>query len=242
MKSIVSAFLWSIGGMYFLVLFCITALGMILFSSKKIYPMVRILARIQLLIMGVRVRITGIEHIDKKHSYIVMGNHESLFDIFALPTALPMHGVGVEAAHHFEFPLWGYLTRKWGNIPIPRKKRDLAIQALHRARGVIRSGTSIIILPEGHRTLDGKIRAFKKGPFYLAKESGADILPFAFTGLYEFKSKNSWLLRPGPVTFIFGKPIPHESFHDMPVDELKEYVRKIIMGLKSECRNQGDHV
>jgi len=66
--------------------------------------------------MGVNVRILGLENVDQKHSYIVMGNHESLFDIFALPAALPMHLVCVEAAYHFSLPLWGYLTRKWGNL------------------------------------------------------------------------------------------------------------------------------
>jgi 1-acyl-sn-glycerol-3-phosphate acyltransferase len=155
---------------------------MILFSTKKIYPAVRILARMQLLIMGVNVRILGLENIDQKHSYIVMGNHESLFDIFALPAAVPMYWVGVEAASHFSLPFWGYLTRKWGNIPIQRKDKAEAIKALEKAKQVIKSGTSILILPEGHRTLTGKIAMFKKGPFHLAKEAKADILPFAFIG------------------------------------------------------------
>lgn len=68
----------------------------------------------------------------KKHSYIVTGNHESLFDIFALPAALPMHGMGVEAAYHFSLLLWGYLTRKWGNIPIQRKSIAGAAKALKK--------------------------------------------------------------------------------------------------------------
>ena len=60
---------------------------MILFSPKTIYPAVRILARMQLLIMSVNLRTLGLENVNQKHSYIVIGNHESLFDIFALPAA-----------------------------------------------------------------------------------------------------------------------------------------------------------
>ena len=85
--SLRSASLWTIGALYFLVFFCITALGMILFSPKTIYPAVRILARMQLLIMSVNLRTLGLENVNQKHSYIVIGNHESLFDIFALPAA-----------------------------------------------------------------------------------------------------------------------------------------------------------
>jgi len=209
---------------------------MILFSPKTIYPAVRILARTQLLIMGVNVRILGLENVDQKHSYVVMGNHESLFDIFAFPAAFPMHLVAVEAAYHFSLPLWGYLTRKWGNIPIQRKNKAEAISALEKAKQVSQSGTSIIILPEGHRTLTGKTETFKKGPFHLAKEAKADILPFAFIGLYEFNNKNSWHLHPQTVSVVFGKPMPYASFKDLTIDTLKEQVRDKIIELKTLYR------
>ncbi len=206
---------------------------MILFSPKTIYPAVRILSKMQLLIMGVNVKTLGLENVDQKHSYLVMGNHESLFDIFALPAAFPMHMVCVEAAYHFSFPLWGYLTRKWGNIPIQRKNIVEAVKALKQAKQVIKSGTSIVILPEGHRTLTGKIETFKKGAFHLAKEAKADILPFAFIGLYEFNNKNSWHLHPQTVSVVFGTPIPYSSFKDLSIDTLKEHVHDKIIELKT---------
>ena len=161
MRSIISASLWAVGALFFMVIFCIIVLGMTLFSTKTIYPAIRILARMQLLIMGVNLRTLGLEHVDPNHSYIFMGNHESLFDIFALPAAFPNYWVGVEAASHFSLPLFGYLTRKWGNIPIQRKNITEAVKALEKAKRVIKSGMSMVILPEGHRTLTGKIGAFK---------------------------------------------------------------------------------
>ena len=236
MRFIRSALLWATGALFFLGFFCIIALGMILFSPKKIYPTVRILARLQLLIMGVNLKILGLENVDPAHSYLVMGNHQSLFDLFAVPAALPMHAVGVEAAYHFTLPLWGYLTRKWGNIPIQRKDKTKAIKAIEKAKQVIKSGTSIVILPEGHRTRSGKIEAFKKGPFHLAKEAKADILPFAFVGLYEFNRKHSWQLNPQTVSVAFGKPIPYASFKDLTIDALKEHVRDKIIELKTLYR------
>ncbi len=236
MKSIISASLWTIGVLFFIIIFCIIVFGMILFSTKTIYPAIRILARMQLLIMGVNLRTLGLENVDPNHSYIFTGNHESLFDIFALPAAFPMYWVGVEAASHFSLPLFGYLTRKWGNIPIQRKNIAEAVKALEKAKQVIKSGTSIIILPEGHRTLTGKIEPFKKGAFHLAKEAKADILPFALIGLYEFNNKNSWHLHPQTVSVVFGKPIPYASFKDLTIDTLKEQVRKKIIDLKTLYR------
>lgn len=234
MKTISSSFLWIVGALFFLLLFIIVATGLLLFSSKKIYPLARILTRIQLLIIGAPVRVIGLEKFDHSKSYIIMGNHESLFDVFAIPTAIPMHIVAVEAAYHFSWPLWGWLTKKWGNIPITRRNLPKAIKSLEKARKVVQAGTSIVLLPEGHRTLSGEIGEFKKGPFYLAMEAKTDILPFAMSGLFEFKSKYDWTLNPTTIYVIFGKPITFESFKDQSIDEIREKVRNTIVAIKQQ--------
>ena len=162
-----------------------------------------------------------------------MGNHQSLFDIFAIPAAVPMHFVAVEAASHFSFPIWGWLTRKWGNIPMPRKDLPKAIESIKKARKVIVSGTSIGILPEGTRTLTGEIGEFKKGPFHLALAAQADILPFALCGLFEYNNKLSWTLNPATVYVKFGRPIPYGSFKDSSVEELKDTVYNMIVGIQN---------
>ncbi len=236
MKTISSLFLWIVGVLFFLLLFIILATGLLLFSSKKIYPLSRILTRIQLLIVGAPVRVIGLDKFDHSKSYIIMGNHESLFDVFAIPTAIPMHMVGVEAAHHFSWPLWGWLSKKWGNIPITRHNLPKAIKSLEKARKVVESGTSIVLLPEGHRTLSGEVGGFKKGPFYLAMEAKADILPFAMSGLFEFKSKYVWTLNPTTINVIFGKPITFESFKDKSIDEIREKVRNTIVAIKQQSK------
>ena len=232
MRAILSALLWTTGGAFFLIIFCVISLGLILFSPKTIYPVIQILARMQLLVMGVQITAVGLENVNDNHAYIFMGNHESLFDLIAIPATLPLRWVGVEAAYHFSLPLWGYLTRKWGNISIERENITKAIAALRKAAQVIASGTSIVILPEGHRTLSGRIGEFKKGPFYLAKKTQADILPFAFNGLYQFNNKHSWHLHPQPVSVVYGKPIPYASFKDLSIDDTKDLVRKKIIHLK----------
>jgi 1-acyl-sn-glycerol-3-phosphate acyltransferase len=222
------------GGAFFLLLFCVISLGMTLFSPKTLYPVIQLLARMQLLIMGVRIKVVGLENVNVNRAYIFMGNHESLFDLFAIPATLPLRWIGVEAAYHFSLPLWGYLTRKWGNIPIERKNVTKTIVALRKAAQVIASGTSIVILPEGHRTLTGRVGEFNKGPFFLARKTQADILPFALNGLYQFNNKHSWHLHPQSVSVVYGEPIPYASFKDLSLDDTKDLVREKIIQLKAQ--------
>lgn len=141
---------------------------------------------------------------------------------------------GIEADYHFSIPLWGYLTRKWGNIPITRENRALAIRALDGATRILRAGTSIVVLPEGHRTLNGQVGPFKKGPFHLALATGADILPFAVSGLYEYRSKEGWHLSPRTANVAFGAPIAYESYKDSTVDDILFRVHREIVTLKDD--------
>ncbi len=161
-----------------------------------------------------------------------MGNHQSLFDVFVIPCCIPEPFVGIEAAYHFNFLLWGWIITKWGNIPINRSNREKAIKSIQQAEEVLNSGLSIGILPEGHRTITGEIGTFKKGGFHLAKNTKADILPLGISrGLYDFKNKNSWKLYPQKVIVNIGKPITYKSYKDLSVDQLKEKVKETITNL-----------
>lgn len=232
MKSIRSAILWAIGGCYFFLLFLSLSAWLIFFRAKTIYPLVRVAARGLLFFMGLPVKVRGYDRFDPKGSYLVMGNHESLFDIFILPTAVPMYVVGIEAAHHFSMPIWGHLTKKWGNIPIIRHDLNKAIKTLEKAAQALKSGNSIVVLPEGHRTLNGKIGPFKKGLFHLALAAKADILPFAVNGLYEFRSKIGWQLSPRTAQVLFGEPIPYHFYKDLDIARTRDLVRQKIIDLK----------
>ncbi len=210
----------------------ILAMGLLVLSRENVFATARFLFNIQIRIMGIRLTVSGLEHIDHNRTYLILGNHQSLFDLFVVPSAIPLCYVAVEAAYHFFIPVWGYLIRKWGNIPIHRNDLQKAIDSLEQAKKALLSGNSIIILPEGHRTRTGKIGPFKKGPFHLAKNANADILPFAISGLYHYNQKGSLALRPGPVHVAIGPPIPFSAFKNRSVETLRETVRNCIMGLQ----------
>ncbi len=213
--------------------FVLVATALFLFSPKAIYPMVQKLMRLQLAIMGVRLTVKGLDTLDPGNAYLIIGNHESMFDLFAIPAALPMHSVGIEAAYHFSIPLWGYLARKWGNIPAHRNNVSKAVRSLKHAIRVLRSGTPIVMLPEGGRTRTGEIGPFKKGAVHLALAAEADILPFVISGLFEYNSIDTWQLKPGPARVVFGRPIAYPSFKDSSVEDLTREIRATMIDMKN---------
>ena len=78
---------------------------------------------------------------------------------------------------------------------------------------------NIVILPEGTRTLDGKLQKFKKGGFHMAKNTKINILPLVSVGSFEYKPKNRFTLRPRLVTIHIGKPI---NISDKSIENLME--------------------
>ena len=103
----------------------------------------------------------------------------------------------------FRYPIFGLILKKYGIIPIVRQKIRKAIASLKDAEEAIKQGTSFLISPEGTRTLNGEIGPFKKGPFHLAVNTNATIVPIALKGGFRAKRKNDWRLHPGVLTVVF---------------------------------------
>ena len=226
-----SALLWGVGAAFFVSTFVILSIGLMVLSRQRVFALARFLFAVQTRIMGIRLEVTGLRNLDQQRTYLLMGNHQSLFDLFVIPAAIPLTYVAVEAAYHFSIPLWGWLVNRWGCIPIHRENLEKAKQSLETARQRLREGTSIIILPEGHRTLTGELGAFKKGPFHLARQAGADILPFAIRGLFDYHRKGSFHLHPKRVWVSIGPAIPYAVCARMTPEALRDHVRHVIADL-----------
>lgn len=223
-RHAVSILLWTVGSLFFIPVFFIVIFSIFFLPREKTADISRILSRILIRLMGIRLKVSGQEFIQPDRRYLVMGNHQSLFDLFVIPAAIPLCFVGVEAARHFSYPVFGYLIKKWGNIPIQRKNLKKARESLRIAAETIEAGMNIVILPEGGRTLTGEMKPFKKGPFHLAKAAGADILPYGVKGLYQYNKKGSYLLTPGEVVVTIGPPVSCEKIKKYSVEELRDLI------------------
>ncbi|HIC74522.1 MAG TPA: 1-acyl-sn-glycerol-3-phosphate acyltransferase [Candidatus Marinimicrobia bacterium] len=232
--TIASVFLYPLGFLGFTVAMLILIPTVVLFSPRRTHWMVRLMARFILLSIGVVVKVRGKEKLRRKKAFVLMFNHESIFDAILLGAVVYRYVTALGAAYQFKLPLWGALLRRWGIIEIPRKKLHAAKQSIEMAKEMLQRGIPVYVAPEGTRTTTGRMREFKKGPFHLVRGAEADILPMVFRGAFQIKRKTDWRLKPGIVHIDVGDFILYEDYRDMSIEELQAYVRKQLRRMKGE--------
>lgn len=238
MKHLISIYAWTVGGFYFVSLALITFVLTFFFKSETLDPWIKKNLKFLFTILFIKVRTEGSKNIEPEKTYLFMSNHTSLFDIPVLEAYIPMYVRGVEALRQFKWPVYGWVIRRLGNIPIERENIHASIRSLKTTEKRLKEGQSIVILPEGHRTLDGKLGLFKKLPFHLAKQAEVPIIPIGLSGTFELKRKGSWLIQPHPVTIQFGRQVGPEEIKSLSVEELRDSIRTKIEGLIEQPRNK----
>jgi len=193
-------------------------------------------ARTGVSIAGVSVNMIGLDRLDPKATYIFMCNHVSNIDPPLLLPRIPGR-TSVMAKHElFRYPILGRAMRLGSLVPVDRGNRDAGIAAVRAATEVVKQGIHMTIYVEGHRSYDGKMLPFKKGPFYLAEQCQAPVVPVTISGTHYVMPKGRFSMRPGLVTVIFHQPIPPQDFGTR--EELMSKVRAAInSGLPEEYRN-----
>jgi 1-acyl-sn-glycerol-3-phosphate acyltransferase len=132
----------------------------------------------------IHLTVHGREHAgDGTESFVVMSNHQSLYDIPVLFRSLPGRIRMVAKSELFKVPVWGHAMAAAGFIRIDRADRDQAVESLRNAGTAhLGSGTHVWIAPEGTRSPSGRLGTFKSGGFRMALETGVRILPVAIDG------------------------------------------------------------
>ncbi len=169
---------------------------------------IRLWSRILVWVAGIRLKVEGLENIQKGQSYIVIGNHQSHMDIPVTVTALPLPIRIMSKKELFKIPVFGWGMRSVGILEIDRSNRKRAIETLSQAEGIIlKNRLSILAFPEGTRSKDGKIHAFKKGPFILAINTQLPVLPISISGTRKILPKGTLKLKGGKVLVKIHSPI-----------------------------------
>ena len=231
MRIIVSIFIWVISLIYLLFFLLFTLACTYIFPERVYNPWIKKLIRFLFVLAGTRVKVEGIENLEPNKTYLFMANHVSLYDAPLLAGFIPGMARAVEANRQHRWPLYGKVMRRLGNIPIERESTHGSVSSFKKTLHIINNGRSMILLPEGHRTLDGKIRPFKRLPFFLAKQIDKEIVPIGLSGLYKLKPKESWIIRPTTIKISFGKVISKEKIDELSSDELRDYVKNEIVKL-----------
>lgn len=185
-------------------------------------------ARINSYATPMRVRITGQSNIDPTCSYVILANHQSLYDIFVLYGWLGIDFRWVMKKELEWVPVIGPACKMLGHIFIDRSDPQKAIESLNAAKQQIQGGTSVIFFPEGTRSGDGVLLPFKKGAFKMAVDMGLPLLPITLTGTRDILPKKTIDLWPGTADMVIHPPIPVTDYSDDNLDELMGKVRNQI--------------
>lgn len=177
---------------------------------------------------GTRLRIVGKDKIRRNRPYIVMSNHQSLFDVWALIGKMPLQLRWVVKGDIRKMPLFGYALERMGHIYVDKARGKNMVRSLESAARKIREGTSVVIFPEGTRSKDGRLQRFHRGGAVIALRSGVSILPVTVNGGRFVLPKNTLDLLPGKIQLVIGDVIEPTDFAEDRTEELLEAVRSAI--------------
>lgn len=197
-------------------------------SGNPMHKIARFWGKSILVVSGVKVTVKGMSNIDPSAPYIYMPNHQSNFDIPVLLGHLKIQFRWLAKMELLKIPIFGRAMRKAGYISINRYNRQAAFESLKVAADRIKSGVSVLIFPEGTRSLDGNIRSFKKGGFVLAIDSGIPIVPVVITGTRAIMPRGKLRIHPGHVRMVIHQPIDTSTYTRETKEALMESVRRVI--------------
>ncbi len=181
------------------------------------------------------VKVTGRENIDKNQSYVIISNHQSHFDVFALYGWLGVDFKWVMKMELRKVPFLGYACDKVGHIYIDRSNREAALASLNEAKKRIVNGTSVLFFPEGTRSDTEQMREFKKGAFVMAFDLDVPILPVSIINTRNILPPRSFRLFPGRVRLIIHPPVDIHHYGRDRIENLMNDIRGIIQsGLERE--------
>src|SRR5689334_4245456 len=204
-------------------------------SADFLYDLAMRIARGGLWLAGVRVKVEGIQQIDSDATYIFMCNHVSNLDPPILIPKLPRRTSVLVKKELFQIPILGRAMLMAELVPVDRRNREAAVNSMREAEQVMARGLNMTVFPEGTRSRDGRLLPFKKGPFYLAIDSGVPIVPVTILGSESLMPKGSSTIHAGSVTLKFHRPISPAQFADKE-DLITAVRREIASALPSSLR------
>jgi 1-acyl-sn-glycerol-3-phosphate acyltransferase len=196
----------------------------------------RMLCRVVMKLAGANLVVRRAPGFDPARTCFLLVNHVNLFDPFLLYATVPQFFRGLELESHFRIPVYGWMMKRFGNVPVPDVNRPSDLKRMWRlTRAALDSGVSLAVFPEGQRTRDGRVGPFKDGVFRMALQFGTPIVPVSVVGSFEFNKKTSWLIRPGTVTVYLHDVIETKDLRKGDFPALRDRVHAIITGPINEA-------
>jgi 1-acyl-sn-glycerol-3-phosphate acyltransferase len=183
--------------------------------------------RFSMRIGGVRVRVEGVENIPPGVC-VFAANHISNVDPLAFVPAIPGRVSLLVKKELFRIPILSTAMRLVEFVPVDREDKEAAASSVDVAVERLRAGTSFAVYPEGTRSPDGRLRAFKKGAFVMAIQAGVPVVPVSIVGAQTLLRKGDWRLHPGEVSILFGPAVDASKYTMEHRSELLARVQYLV--------------
>ena len=225
MNAIISIIIYVIASLAFIIIGPIVLLITFINpsnSSTYIIPF----CKFMIIVFGCKLKVYG--HFPKNETFVIMANHVSFLDVFAIPCAFDTSKKfsAVAASKNFKIPIYSIFLKKMRVVSIDRQNREQSIKGIQGAEKVLSDNYHIVILPEGTRTLTGTIGTLKKGGFHMAKNTNTKILPIVVKGLFQIKPKNRWTINKGKAVMLIGHPI---HVVDKTIEEIMQEMQEFFL-------------
>lgn len=209
-----------------------TSVGSILFGGKwwGYYPP-KLWAKCWCLMFFVKVEVKNRELIDRSTSYVFIANHQSAYDIFSIYGYLGHNFKWMMKKSLEKIPFVGFACRCAGHIMVDRSSASAIKQTMDNAKETLREGMSLVVFPEGARTWNGKMRAFKKGAFKLAADFNLPLVPITINGAFDVMPRYSYRIRPCKrITLTIHQPImPTEEHYEETMEKCYESIHSDLV-------------
>jgi 1-acyl-sn-glycerol-3-phosphate acyltransferase len=227
--AIRSALLWAVSLLHFSIAVPVL-IGLAIFLDPQKHDWLqRSLCRRIMFFSGAKLRVQRAPGFDAQRTSFFISNHVNFFDPFVLYCAIPQFVRGWELESHFEIPVYGWLMKRFGNVPVPDVRRPSDLKRMWRlTQDAINGGTSLIVFPEAKRTRDGRVDEFQDGVFRVAQQLGAPIVPVSIVGAIRHHRTGHWMFWPATITVLLHDTIDPQGLTKEDVPALRDRVRDII--------------
>ena len=183
-----------------------------------------------------RYRVYGHRNVPSEGSFILVGNHQSFLDPLFCGIGARRMLTYMARDSLFTTRFFGGLIRSVRAIPLSRDKADIGAMKLVLAR--LKAGEGVCLFPEGTRTWDGRITAFKPGFGLLCRRSKALVVPLLIAGAFECWPRQKKLFSSGSILVQFGKPLAPERAKTMTNEQLADWVTQTLRRMQHDARLQ----
>lgn len=224
-----SALLWAAAGTYFAVVCSLIILLAIFIDPRRNDLPQRIFCRNVLRLIGVKFVVRYAPGFDRSRTSFFVSNHVNIFDPFVIYSSVPQFVRGLEMESHFRIPIYGWLMKRFGNVPVSDKNTPSELKKLfRRTKEALDSGISLVVFPEASRTRTGRVGPFKQGVFTMARRFGYPVVPMSIVGFFDAHRTGDWMLYPAQITVYIHETIETAGLTREQEDSLAERVHQIV--------------